>query len=245
MHINKDIVHKLKNIAQPLSTIEHLSSLEEGVTRLLELGENSQKHLTRFMNHVVRHFTDNNIEILYYNPLIKSFQSALRKAKSGGIGGVKNQIRAFDDPYRGSLILNTMANIYNVSNFIERHSEEYGFKILNKINTFDHPRPSGYRDINYKISDMRNQELVGELQIHLCTIRKFSEINHKAYEITRSLPENKKNVRKALQTVTRYGYNMVSKMKNSFCIKSLSKLYTAKQRNLKAKHKTRKNRHND
>jgi hypothetical protein len=102
-------------------------------------------------------------------------------------------------------------------------------------NSFNAPWSNGYRDINYKFSDINNSGLVGELQLQLCAVKKFTELaGHKAYEVGRVLPEGSNNVKKALNEVTKYGYNKVTKTPNSGCMSNISKLHGGKR-------KTRKN----
>ncbi len=244
--INVTVNSRFESSTQPASLFTNAKSLEEGVTRLLELAASSQKKLVRFMDGMVADLKSKNINSSYYDPGIKSFDSALRKAKKGY--GTPNQIRLLTDPYRASMIVEDKEGIQLVSDFIRNNAESFGFRIVYDRDTFGSPWSDGYRDINYKFADVENQGLVGELQIQLCGIKKFTELaGHKAYEIARELPRNDPTtpiIKKALEGVTRYGYNKAATMKNIGCLENIKSLHGGKRksrRNNKAK-KSRKNR---
>jgi hypothetical protein len=81
------------------------------------------------------------------------------------------------------------------------------------------------------LSDRNNSGLIGELQLQLCAVKKFTEtVGHKAYEITRALPADKQNVKNALLEVTKYGYNKVTKTANTGCMKNVAKMHGGKQK---------------
>lgn len=114
----------------------------------------------------------------------------------------------------------------------------FGFDLVQINNTFDKPWKDGYRDINYRLSDRNNNGLIGELQLQLCAVKKFTEIaGHKAYEITRALPPGSKNVKNALLEVTRYGYNKVTKSANSGCMKNINSMHGGKRKTQRRRRK--------
>jgi hypothetical protein len=123
--INKNVDQSLEKSAQPLSLVNDATTLEMGVTAILALAQNSQKHLVSFMEAIANEVKKLNIQATFYDPGIKSFESALRKAKKGR--GVPNQIRLLTDPYRGSMILETMDGIKTAEDFITNNAEKYGF----------------------------------------------------------------------------------------------------------------------
>jgi predicted acetyltransferase len=240
--INVTVNARFESSTQPASLFTGISSLEDGVTRLLELATSSQKKLVRFMDAIVANLKSQGIESSYYDPGIKSFDSAVRKAKKGY--GTPNQIRLLTDPYRASMIVEQKEGIKMISDFIKSQADAFKFKIVYDRDTFNQPWSDGYRDINYKFADMENQGLVGELQIQLCGIKKFTELaGHKAYEIARELPRNDPTtpiIKKALESVTHYGYNKSANMKNIGCLENIKSLHGGKRRKTRQTKKHRK-----
>ena len=234
--INKNVNTRFEKSTQPLSIFAKANTLEEGVQTLLSLAPISQMNLVKFMEAIANEVKSLGIQATFYDPGIKSYDSALRKAKKGY--GIPNQIRLLTDPYRGSMILENLEAINTAEKFIETKSENYGFKIVYDKNTFNNPWSNGYRDINYKFSDTHNKGLVGELQLQLCAVKKFTEIaGHKAYEVARTLPPGSNNVKKALEEVTKHGYNKVTTISNTGCMSNIKKMHGGKR-------KTRKHRKN-
>jgi hypothetical protein len=233
--INVTVNARFESSTQPASLFQNMTTLEEGVTRLLELASSSQKKLVRFMDAIVADLKSKGINSSYYDPGIKSFDSALRKAKKGY--GTPNQIRLLTDPYRASMIVEEKDGIKIISDFIRSNAQSFGFRIVYDRDTFNQPWSNGYRDINYKFADVENQGLVGELQIQLCGIKKFTELaGHKAYEIARELPRNDPTtpiIKKALEAVTHYGYNKSATMKNMGCLENIKSLHGGKRRKTK------------
>lgn len=242
--INLTVDKRFEASTQPASLFQGTNTLEEGVTRLLELATSSQKKLVRFMDVIVEHLKSNGIASSYYDPGIKSFDSALRKAKKGY--GTPNQIRLLTDPYRASMIVEEKEGIKMVSAFIKSQAESFKFQIVYDRDSFNSPWSNGYRDINYKFADLENQGLVGELQIQLCGIKKFTELaGHKAYEIARELPRNDPTtpiIKKALESVTHYGYNKSTNMKNIGCLENIKSLHGGKRRKTRQMKQRRKHR---
>lgn len=231
--INKNVNARFEKSTQPKGIFQDAQTLEAGVEILLKLAPVSQKNLVAFMEATASDVKSIGVQATFYDPGIKGYDSALRKAKKGY--GTPNQIRLLTDPYRGSMILENMDAVEKAENFIKNNAKNYGFDIVYAKNSFNAPWSNGYRDINYKFSDINNSGLVGELQLQLCAVKKFTELaGHKAYEVGRILPEGSNNVKKALNEVTKYGYNKVTKTPNSGCMSNISKLHGGKR-------KTRKN----
>ena len=242
--INVTVNARFESSTQPAALFQNMTTLEEGVTRLLELATSSQKKLVRFMDAIVAKLKSKGINSSYFDTGIKSFDSALRKAKKGY--GTPNQIRLLTDPYRASMIVEEINGIKMVSDFIRSNAESFGFRIVYDRDTFNKPWSNGYRDINYKFADIENQGLIGELQIQLCTIKKFTELaGHKAYEIARELPSNDPTtpiIKKALESITHYGYNKSATMKNIGCLENVKSLHGGKRRKGKGKQTRRRRR---
>lgn len=132
------------------------------------------------------------------------------------------------------MILENLEAIKKAEKYIENNAENKGFKIVYDKNTFNKPWSNGYRDINYKFSDITNKGIVGELQLQLCAVKKFTEIaGHKAYEVARTLPPGSNNIKKALEEVTQYGYNKVTKTTNSGCMSNISKIHGGRRKTRK------------
>ena len=140
-------------------------------------------------------------------------------------------IRALTDTYRGSIVTNDLESILNgkMVDSIKVLLNASGFKVLLVRNTFLVPWEDGYRDINFRITDKKNQDLVGELQVHYCPVKKFTElIGHEAYEIIREIPDDdptKPMVRQSLNRLTRRGYDKVMRERQEGCISSLSTVH--------------------
>jgi hypothetical protein len=96
------------------------------------------------------------------------------------------------------------------------------------LNTFEKPWPNGYRDYNCRLKDIDNEDLIGELQIHFCPIKFFSQtVGHLSYEILRMLDPNDPNtvnVKNALQTIATAGYNSALEIKDECCFDKINEL---------------------
>ena len=205
--INKDCNPDFCDHQQPLELFTDINTLEKGVRRLLTLADTSQRKLILAL--IQYKFNKNGIT--YYNPGVKSYESALRKAKASY--GVPNQIRQLTDVYRASIIFDNPDQIDEILLEIKTILKNNKFEIVYEKNSFENPWNNGYRDINFKIKDLDNMNLIGELQINQCSVKLFTElIGHKAYEIKRVLNKNTKNiVGPYLNQLTQYGYNKSSK----------------------------------
>ena len=162
----------------------------------------------------------------YYDPNIKSYDSAVRRVKNSH--GVPNQIRQLTDVYRASIILSQLDDIPITISLINDLFNKYNFKIVYFKNTFEKPWDDGYRDLNYRLKDLENQGLIGELQIQLCSVKKFTEeIGHKSYEIIREITdmEKKKIITPYMNNLTRYGYDKAVSHNDSNCIDDFKKAY--------------------
>lgn len=111
---------------------------------------------------------------------------------------------------------------------IEALFPEYKFRKVSVLNTFERPWPNGYRDYNCRIMDLGNQNLVGELQLHLCPIKLFSQtVGHLSYEILRELDDNDTStakIRDALQRVVTAGYDSALNLKDNCCFDKIGQL---------------------
>lgn len=234
---------------QPKELFSDVNNLESGVKKLLALAVSSQDKLIIFLNAAAEKFKD-SINIKIINPGIKSEESALRKAKDGY--GVPNRLLMLTDPYRATIITELLDDVYKLNKWIEENAKKYGFTIRWTRDYFKKPWSGGYREINIRLSDDTNQDLVGELQIHLCSVKKFSLLaGHKSHEIQRTLPEDnisKNKIKKALNQVTYYGYDLSEKSKNIGCLQNINSIQshmpkggTRRRKNLrKRKQKSRR-----
>ena len=119
-----------------------------------------------------------------------------------------------------------MKSIENSTEQIRKLFEEYNFEEIYYKNTFVTPWPDGYRDINFKVRDKSNQNLVGELQIQYCPVKKFTEfVGHKSYEILRDIQnmDERENISKHLNLLTKYGYENAMKKPDRCCMSYFEK----------------------
>ncbi len=190
---------------------------------ILHAAESSQHKLQQLMNDVKQFISEQGIQIEYYNPGVKEFDSALRKVKRGAYG-IPNLILILNDAYRGSIIFENIDGIKMGLQFITDLMGKYNFEKVYENNTINAPYSSGYRDINMRIKDNDNKGLVGELQLHLCPIQKFKMVvGHKIYEKSRELSLNNKETKDMLNSISKYGYNQALSIGNSGCIKNITK----------------------
>lgn len=205
--INKECIPAFCDEQQPLELFNDSNTLEEGVEHLLKLALVSQRKLIM----LIHEFTKDMNGVTYYNPGIKSYDSALRKAKASYV--VPNQIRQLTDVYRGTIIFDNPSDLKSILKKTKKMLKQNRFEIVFERNSFDKPLSDGYRDINFKIKDLDNFDLVGELQINQCSIKIFTEfLGHKAYEIIRTLPSDIKDiVSPYLNELTYIGYDKRAK----------------------------------
>jgi len=177
-------------------------------------------------------------EFIVYNPGVKSRESALRKVADG-------KILKLNDGYRASIIVNDYSKINSVLKNIENKLSDYDFSKLSILNTFDKPWPNGYMDYNCRISDNANSNLVGELQVHFCPIKLFSQtVGHLSYEILRTLNDSDpctEKVKSALEKIATAGYNSALKLKDDCCFDKIRELQNKQPTHTGGKNTIRKN----
>lgn len=115
--INKSANDKFNKPSQPLNLVKNAQSLEEGVEKLVQMAPASQRQLVVFMEAAASAVRGFGVQATYYNPGIKSYESALRKAKKGY--GFPGRIRLLTDTYRGSMILQNLHALEIAQNFIK------------------------------------------------------------------------------------------------------------------------------
>ena len=142
--INKDCDPEFCAFQQPLELFNDITNLEDGVKHLLTLAESSQE---RLINLIVSNLVKPGIS--YYNPGIKGYDSALRKAKASY--GTPNQIRQLTDCYRASIIFDDPKQLGVIYLNTKTLLNENRFEIIYEKNSFNEPWADGYRDINFKI----------------------------------------------------------------------------------------------
>jgi hypothetical protein len=223
LNLDTNWVDEFSGDPQTSKIFNKTDTLEEGVSKILHLSEESQNKLIRMLDEIKRIF---GTSVIIYDPHVKSYESALRKAKNET--GEPNQILRLNDGYRGSIISNNFSNITSILSEIDKLLPMYSFVKLSVLDTFANPWPNGYRDYNCRIKDTQNNDLVGELQIHFCPIKLFSQtVGHLSYEILRTLKEDDpctEKVRDALQKVASAGYNSALELKDDCCFEKIREL---------------------
>ena len=179
---------KFEKVCQAASVVGDAVCVQGACYKLAMLAEKSQVNLRNLMEAVQKKVSTKGVQVTYYNPGAKTFDSMYRKATINFQG----QVLRLSDVYRGSIVVDTVDNIPYVVDVIKGIASAYKFEIVQENNTFDKPWEDGYRDINLRLQDKGNLCLVGELQVHLCPVKAFTEtVGHKAYEIIRELPDPK------------------------------------------------------
>ena len=198
-------------------------TLEEGVKHILKLSGSTQTKLIRMLENVKTKFGKS---VIIFNPGVKSYESALRKAQNAT--GVPNQILRLNDGYRASILSEDIHIIPEILTYLDQLLPAHHFEKMSVLNTFEKPWPNGYRDYNCRLKDLENHGIVGELQIHFCPIKFFSQtVGHLSYEILRTLAPNDpntENVKKALQTIATAGYNSALEIKDECCFDKINEL---------------------
>jgi hypothetical protein len=225
--VNKKCNPEFCKEQQPEELFTEITTVEGGVSKLLKLATSSQTKLIKIIEELIVVLKTKNIISAYYNPNIKSYDSAVRKVKNSY--GTSNQIRQLTDVYRASIILSKQDDINIAIPLITKLFDKYKFEVVYFKNTFENPWDDGYRDINYKLKDIDNGNLIGELQIQLCSIKKFTEeIGHKSYEIIREIKEQSKKdtVKPYMNDLTKYGYDKAALSTDPKCIEDFTKSQT-------------------
>ena len=198
-------------------------TLEEGVKQILKLSGKAQTKLIKMLEHVKTKFGKS---VIIFNPGVKSYESALRKAQNAT--GVPNQILRLNDGYRASILSEDINIIPEILKHLDQLLPGHHFEKMSVLNTFEKPWPNGYRDYNCRLKDNENEGLIGELQIHFCPIKFFSQtVGHLSYEILRMLDPNDpntENVKNALQTIATAGYNSALEIKDECCFDKINEL---------------------
>ena len=232
LNFDTDWVDEFSGNPQSTKIFSGVSTLEKGVKKILELSDQSQEKLIRMLDEIKEIYGHS---IVIYNPGVKSYESALRKAKNET--GKPNQILRLNDGYRASIICKNYEDIRHILIVVDGLLPKYNFNRLSVLNTFSNPWPNGYRDYNCRIEDLDNFDLVGELQIHFCPIKLFSQtVGHLSYEILRTLKEEDpctQKVRDALQTIASAGYDSALNLEDDYCFAKIDKL--EKQRKVSTK----------
>jgi hypothetical protein len=203
--------------------LREIKSLEDGVKHILKLSQSSQTKLIKMLDHIK---TKYGKTVLIYNPKVKSYDSALRKAQNAT--GVPNQILRLNDGYRASVLCSNFHTISEILAEIDKVLPMYKFEKMSVLNTFERPWPNGYQDYNCRLKDVENSDLIGELQIHFCPIKLFSQtVGHLSYEILRNLnpaDPHTEHVRDALQKIATAGYNSALELKDDCCFDKINEL---------------------
>jgi hypothetical protein len=212
------------SIVQPVEIFTAGTTIETAVSTLISHAKKSQIKLEKAINVFVKDYKDS----IVYSPGVKGKDSTVKKV----INNYKGQIRQIKDIYRAAIVFNSMQTIKKVDKTIGEFLEKYNFKIIRMDNTFDSPRSSGYRDINYNVADADNQNIVGELQIQFCPIKKFSAlVGHKLYKLDHNFSRGtiKELADSKINKLSYYGYNYAMKRSDPTCIADLKKMIMYKK----------------
>lgn len=208
---------------QSSNIFSNITTIEEGVKEVLKLSDVSQKKLINMLENIKEKFGKS---VMIFNPGIKSYESALRKAQNET--GIPNQILRLNDGYRASILSEDISIIPDILSEIDNLLPIYHFEKMSILDTFKKPWPNGYRDYNCRLKDTENHDLIGELQIHFCPIKFFSQtVGHLSYEILRSLDPNNpstEDIKNALQKIATAGYNSALEIKDECCFDKINEL---------------------
>ena len=212
------------SIVQPVSIFTAGTTVETAVSTLISHAKKSQIKLEKAINAFVKDHKDS----IVYSPGVKGKDSTVKKV----IDNYNGQIRQLKDIYRGAVVFNSMRTIKSVDKTIGSFLEKYNFKIVRRENTFESPRDTGYRDINYNLADTDNHNIIGELQIQYCPIKKFSAlVGHKLYKLEHNFSRGsiKKLADSKINKLSYYGYDHAMKRSDPTCIADLNKMIKYKK----------------
>jgi len=205
-----------ENTHQPSSLFKNIKETKKGVKLLIKHGKKSQKRLITTYNSINKSLKSIKIDSYLNNPGTKTYNSCL-----DGINRNNNQILKITDIFRASILINKKTDLKKVLKITTLALKDNNFEILRVNNRFDNKTTMGYKDINIRIKDLINNDLIGELQINLCSIQKFNKIvGHKSYEIIRSYPKNKSKglLEKNINKLMKHGYNNALKWNETNCL---------------------------
>ena len=101
----------------------------------------------------------------------------------------------------------------------------------------------GYKDISFRLKDLDNNGLVGELQINLCSIQKFNKIvGHVAYESIRNLKKTKQNKQliTSINKIISKGYENSLKWPEEKCLNEFNQKEKKNKTKIKKRNRTRR-----
>ena len=210
--INLDV----ENTVQPIELVNKFKTTESAVKHLIKKGKKSQNKLLKVSKIVVKELNKLKIKSQINNPGVKTYTSSLSNIKRN-----KNQILKLTDIFRASIIINDKKNLNKVKQLIKKFTKLNNFKILRIKDRFKNSVVMGYKDISFRLKDLENDNIIGELQINLCSIQKFNKIvGHVAYEKTRHLKKTKqnKNLTITINKIISKGYENSLKWPEKNCL---------------------------
>ena len=222
LNLDTDWVTEYTGIPQTSTIFSDTQTIEAAVKKIIGLSMTSQTKLILMLGEIKKIFGNS---VIIYDPGVKSYESALRKAKNET--GTPNQILRLNDGFRSSVISNELLIIPDILTKIDSLLPTYNFEKMSVLNTFENPWSNGYRDYNCRIKDTENN-LIGELQIHFCPIKLFSQtVGHLSYEILRTLREDDpctQKIKDSLQKIAMTGYNSALELKDNSCFEKIEQL---------------------
>lgn len=223
--LDLEVQESFATTAQPREFFEKLgnASLKSAVQAILDAAGPVQRELADVVSMIGNSLCNGNY--IKYDPGTKSVASAVRKARRN------NRIREVTDVYRASLVVESLQEIEGMvykqdktqpAVALVKLLEPHNFKVVRFRNSFEAPWPDGYRDLQIHLR--HKSGLVGELQVHLCSVKKFTEmVGHKFYENLRVIkdPQERESQEKFLNAISREGYNNALSWPDNCCLSGM------------------------
>lgn len=220
-----------ENTVQPIEIVKKFKTTEQAVKHLKKKGKKSQNKLIKILKIIKKELNKKKIKSQINDPGVKTYSSSLNNIKRNN-----NHILKLTDIFRASIIIDDKKYIQTTKKIVSDILNSNNMKILKIKNRFKKIQSMGYKDFSFRIKDLDNDDLIGELQIHLCSINKFNKIvGHFAYESVRNLKKTKQNLKiiKSINKIISRGYQNSLKFSDKNCLNEFK---------IKTKKNTRKKR---
>jgi hypothetical protein len=120
-----------------------------------------------------------------------------------------------------------------LAKLLQNELKKHGFKVVQFTNNFAKPWSDGYVDLNIRVQETRDTHLVGELQVHLCTVKKFTEIlGHKFFEVLREITDKaeKALLQSQFDELSKAGYKNAQAWPEKMCLAELKERESEKEK---------------
>lgn len=227
-----------ENTVQPIEIINKFKTTEKAVKHLIKKGQISQKKLIKVSKIVIKELNKFKIKSQINNPGVKTYSSCLSNIKRN-----KNQVLKLTDIFRGSIIIDDKKNLNKTKQVIKKILKLNNINILRIKDRFKNTGGMGYKDISFRLKDLDNNGLVGELQINLCSIQKFNKIvGHVAYESIRNLKNTKQNKQliTSINKIISKGYENSLKWPEEKCLNEFNQKEKKNKTKIKKRNRTRR-----